>query len=358
MPNVTSPVNLTGQTGAPRKTAQPNRYRGLIVFWSVVGVVVVAGAVTLQMLGPPKPKIDQATLLVKSLPPAKQLPEIPAPDPALQEPAPDFAGHFLAIKGPDGRAPMALYAAPFDAADKHPRVALVIDGVGQDQDLSQHLLKDLPGAIDVAFSAYMEDGAAAKLAALARRTRHECLMSIPMEPNGFPTHDEGDRQLSDRRDAEVNKENLEWALSRQAGCVGATGASDGFMGERFAQYGAGLPDVLEELGRRGLLYFDPRTGAPALTNEPGTSITVADLLVDQQIKPEEPVTADVIDQRLDELEKLAKLHGSAIGVAGPPQPVMLERIAVWAHGLAARGVTLVPLTALQPVVKPADQDAN
>jgi polysaccharide deacetylase 2 family uncharacterized protein YibQ len=312
----------------------------------------------LQLLGAPPPKTDPAVVLAKSLPPPKPLPGIPAPDPALQEQAPDFAGHTLPIKGPDGRVPMAVYAAPYDTADKHPRVAFVIDGVGRDQDLSEHMLKDLPGAIDVAFTPYMEDGPAAKLAALARRTRHECLMSIPMEPNGFPNYDEGDRQLSDRRDADVNKQNLEWALSRQAGCVGATGATDGFMGERFAQYGEGLPDVLEELGRRGLLYLDPRTGAPALTNEPGTSITVADLLIDQQVKPEEPVTADVIDQRLAELEKLATLHGSAIGIAGPPQPVMLERIAVWAHGLAARGVTLVPLTALQPVVKAADQDGN
>jgi polysaccharide deacetylase 2 family uncharacterized protein YibQ len=66
----------------------------------------------------------------------------------------------------------------------------------------------------------------------------------------------------------------------------------------------------------------------------------------------------MIDQRLAALEKLATERGAAIGLAGPPQPVMLERIAVWAHGLAARGVTLAPLTAVQPPIKAVDGDAN
>jgi polysaccharide deacetylase 2 family uncharacterized protein YibQ len=357
MAHVTMPAPAVPKAGPPGRAPQPSRYRGLILFWAVIGVVVVTGAVTLQVLGPPAPKIDLAKLVVAAPRPAYYH-AIPAPDPALLAPAPDFVNRFLPVKGPDGRTPMAVYAAPYDIADKHPRVALVIAGIGQDLDLSEQVLKTLPGAIDVAFSAYMDDDRAVKLAELARHNGHECLMSIPMEPNGFPTHDEGDRQLTDRLDLAVNKQNLEWALSRQTGCVGATGASDGFMGERFAQYGGGMPDVLEEVGSRGLMYFAPATGAPALSQEPGTSIAIADTVIDQQVKPEEPVTADVIDQRLAELEARAASPGAAIGVAGPPQPVMLQRIAVWAHGLAARGITLVPLTALRPAVKAADQDGN
>ena len=331
-----------------------------MVFWAVVGVVVVAGAATLQILGPPHPSSSakgQAVAAAKPVPPARVTPLIPPPDAALQEQAADFQGKQLPIKAPDGRAPSAFYAAPFNAADKHPRVALVIAGAGQDQDQTLHLLRDLPGAIDVAFSAYTDETAADKLAAVARETGHECLVSIPMEPNNFPISDEGARQLMEGHDSEANRMDLEWALSRQTGCVGATGASDGMMGEHFAQDGLGLSQVLEELGKRGLLYFDPRTGAPALTSAPETSITVADVVIDAPVKPDEQVTADVIDQRLAELEKMATVRGSAIGLAGPPQPVMLERIAVWAHGLAARGVTLAPLTAVQPPKAP-DPDAN
>ena len=55
----------------------------------------------------------------------------------------------------------------------------------------------------------------------------------------------------------------------------------------------------------------------------------------------------MIDARLADLTRLASEHGSAIGLAGPPRPVMLERIAVWAHSLAAHGIVLAPLTAVQ-----------
>jgi polysaccharide deacetylase 2 family uncharacterized protein YibQ len=352
-----------GAARSPKDTTRyPGRYRGLLVFWGVVGGVLAATAVTLQVLGPPPAKVDFAALMAPPKPavPPKKLPVIPPPDPALLEPAADFQGHNLPIRAPDGRTPMAVYAAPFDATDKHPRVALVVDGAGMNQEQTLHLLQDLPGAVDVAFSAYTDDDQVDKLAALARKTGHECLVSIPMEPNNFPLADEGQHQLQEVHDAEANRLDLEWALSRQTGCVGATGASDGMAGERFAQDGLGFSQVLEEVGKRGLLYLDPRTGSPALTSAPETSISVVDMVIDPLPTSADapPLTADSIDQRLAALEKLATVHGSAIGLAGPPQPVMLERIAVWAHGLAARGVTLAPLTAVQPAPKPADQDGN
>jgi polysaccharide deacetylase 2 family uncharacterized protein YibQ len=333
-----------------------------MVFWSIVAALVLLGAVTLQVLGPPPGNVSSgapaASAKIISNAPAgpKPPPSIPAPLAELQEPAPDFQGRTLPVKAPDGRAPAVAYAAPFNAADKHPRVALVISGAGQDQDQTLHLLRDLPGAIDVAFSAYMDEDRASRLAAVARDTGHECVASIPMEPNNFPLADEGARQLMEGHDTEANRVDLEWALSRQPGCVGATGASDGMMGERFAQNGLGFSQVLEELGKRGLLYLDPRTGAPALASATETSILVADTVIDQATAPDQPVSVDIIDQRLAELEKKARERGTAIGLAGPPQPAMLERIAVWAHGLAARGVTLAPLTAVQQPPKAADGD--
>jgi polysaccharide deacetylase 2 family uncharacterized protein YibQ len=223
-----------------------------------------------------------------------------------------------------------------------------------------HLLDDVPGPVDIAFSAYMREEDADRLASEARKTGHECLLSIPMEPNNFPMQDEGEQMLRDDiNNPDANKQKLEFALSRLPGCVGATGASDGMMGERFAQEErTGFSDVLEEVGKRGLLYLDPRTGSAVLHSDPETAISVVDLVVDQAPNPEQPLTADMIDQRLNTLEQLALKNGVAIGLAGPPQPVLLDRVAVWAHGLAARGVTLAPLSAVQAIPKPVDGDAN
>jgi polysaccharide deacetylase 2 family uncharacterized protein YibQ len=314
---------------------------------------LAAGGIVLQMLGPLPKKIA----VPPPAPKATAAPTMPAVDAALEEPAADFPGRNLPIVGPENRAPMSVYAAPFDAADKHPRVALVIMGAGLDQDQTLHLMHDLPGAVDVAFSPYMPETLEDQFATTARQTGHECLQSIPMEPSGYPLSEEGPRALLTGADVEQNRQNLEWALSRMPGCAGATGASDGLLGERFAQTGEGFNEVLGEMTKRGLIYLDPRTGAPALATAGGQNVRVVDMVVDQSPNPVDPVTADMIDQRLATLERLATERGKAIGLAGPPKPVMLERIAVWAHGLAARGVTLVPLTAI-PGPPPPTDDAN
>lgn len=253
---------------------------------------------------------------------------------------------------------MAVYAAPFDKTDKHPKVAVVIDGGGRNQDQTRALLTDLPAAIDVAFSPYAaDDPGMDKLLDLARQRGHECLVSIPMEPNNYPLADEGAHQLMQGHADEENRLDLEWALSRILGCVGVTGGSDGMTGEHFAENGLGFSEMLEEIGKRGLLYLDPRTGAPALLAVSDiTPIAVVDTIIDQPLAAEQPITADLIDQRLATLEMQAKTRGSAIGLAGPPQPVMLDHINIWARGLAARGVTLVPLSALTaPVHADADE---
>jgi len=345
---------------ATDSAAPPVSYRRLGLFWAGVGAALAAGAITVQVLGPlpaapgaktrpgapradaaaPAPPTKQAAA---PLPPGKPL--IPAPDPALSEAAPDFPDRVLPIASA-GRAPSSVYAAPFDMTDKHPRVALIISGAGLDEDATLHLLNDLPGPIDVAFSAYTPDARQEPLAARARQTGHECLLSVPMEPAAYPVAEEGRRSLITTGDPDQNKENLEFALSRMAGCAGATGASDGLMGERYAQNATRFNEVLDEITHRGLLYLDPRTGAPALENANPASYRVVDMVVDQNPNPDDPVTAEVIDQRLATLEHLAAVRGHAIGLAGPPKPMLLERVAIWAHGLAARGITLAPLTAM------------
>jgi polysaccharide deacetylase 2 family uncharacterized protein YibQ len=73
---------------------------------------------------------------------------------------------------------------------------------------------------------------------------------------------------------------------------------------------------------------------------------VVDVIVDPRDTQGDPADAQAIDRNLAALEAVAARRGAAIGLAGPPRPVLLDRIAVWAHGLAARGIVLAPLTAI------------
>ena len=338
------------------------------------------GAAWLEILGPvgnraPKPKMVPRlaipapalpTAQPASMPPSSAHPvpllplnsaSIPEPDPALLEPSAVLPDRILPRAAGPGHNAAQLYAAAFDPAERHPRVALVLDGAGLDRALTEQAIVTLPSAIDLAFSAYAPPVTAAELAHAARRGGRECLVSIPMEPTGYPMMEEGNRELLVGAVPAQNDRNLDWALSSVAGCVGATGGSDGQTGGRFAESRQAFAEVLATVERRGLLYLDSRPDASApLATAPGRSMPrVVDVIVDRAAAPDQPADAQAIDRNLAELEQDAARRGTAIGLAGPPRPVLLDRIAVWAHGLAARGVVLSPLTAIPPP-RPAVQE--
>ena len=332
-------------------------------FWAGVLGVALAGAAVLQVLGPPpaRPPLAAAPPEAPPLPaagPEREAatpppepaplagPGIPAPVAAMLEPAPWTDGAMLPRIGPDGRMPMQVYAAAFDAADPRPRVAVLLAGIGMAEIDSEEAIRATPPAVSLAISPYAPRPGS--LEALARATGHETLVSIPMEPLGYPQNDAGGRSLLTGQSPGLNHDQLLWALSRIGGYVGATSVmSGGLRGERFAA-SPQMRMVQDELAWRGLLYIDPRPvavrpGAPSLAR-PG--MRVADVLIDDP-----PARAD-IEAKLARLEQVARDRGSALGVAGQPAPVTIDRLAAWAATLGSRGVLLVPVSALVPPPEP------
>lgn len=259
---------------------------GLGRFWALVAALLVVGGVALQFAGPPArppshPVVSQApvqppppaTALAK--PVAQAAPLHPAarpgrdtpgpiadPDPALQAPAPGSLTDLLPRIAFDGRMPMQVYAAGFDSSTRRPRVGLVLAGVGMNPTDSEAAIRALPGGITLAISPYARD--TAKLLGEARIAEHEYLLSIPMEPQGFPLNDPGKQALMTNLSLEQNRARLDWALSRIAGYVGVIGAEGSQRGERFASLPDQINPVLDNLAQRGLLYVDPRPGAAPL----------------------------------------------------------------------------------------------
>jgi polysaccharide deacetylase 2 family uncharacterized protein YibQ len=349
----------------------PLIWRLLGVFWCVVLAGVGAGIATLAYLGPPEevmPLLDQVTLPppdVSAAPAiaevAKPGPAVPAakpvavpitapplavkgsiaaPDPALLEASNLYPGGLLPKIGADHRTPMQAYAAPFDITDPQPRVALLMAGIGMNEAESAIAIANLPAAVSFGVTPY-----AARLDAQvadARAHGHELLISIPMEPQGFPLNDPGDRALLTGASQATNAQLLEWSLVRFAGYVGATGALGEMRGERFAGAADQMAPLLATLAGRGLLYVDPRPNAIASTTLRNTHAAMRG--VDGVI--DDPVGAAEIDRALAQLEQTARDRGSALGLAGRPSPVTIDRINAWAVGLAARGVVLAPVSAV------------
>ena len=325
--------------------------------WAAVLLLAAGAAAALQYLGPvPRPEASALAGALPNLlaekapanpahatgqpPPAAlhpvPVPRVAAPEPALLEPSGAFPPALLPRVATDGRLARIVYAGPAPTVEPgQKRVALLLSGFGLSERDSREALEQLPGPVSFAVSAYADQPA---LLDVARAAGHELLASVPMEPQGYPLNDEGVHSMRTGLTREQNMKMLEWALGRTAGAVGATGASDGMKGERFADVSAAIDPALDEIERRGLLYIDPRPGR--FTTRAGLPARPVDVVLD-----EAPGRAE-IEGKLLTLERVAREQGSAIGLAGPLRPVTVERIAAWTKTLGQKGLVLVPVSTL------------
>jgi polysaccharide deacetylase 2 family uncharacterized protein YibQ len=350
-------------------------WRGLAHFWGLLLLLLVVSGGVLQTLGPPpirlvtapfKSPIDAVAHIDPpsvSLPPgvktqdtAKRSAQIPRPgrvtpgptfdpDPALLQPVAGDPRLVLPRISIDGRAPMSAYAAGFDASTLRPRVGILIAGIGMSEADSLAAIKTLPGGVTLAISPDAND--VSHLLSVARSNEHEYLLSVPMEPQGYPVNDPDDRSaLMTSLPQDQNLARLRAILGRLTGYVGITNALGSMRGERLAGMADQLDTVLEEAGNRGLLFMDARTGQKAQAHAWSRS---ADIVLD-----EEPLNAAVLDKRLDTLTHLALDKGSAVGIVSAPRPVTVDRVAAWANTLASKGLALAPVSAL--VLPPGKPD--
>jgi polysaccharide deacetylase 2 family uncharacterized protein YibQ len=231
---------------------------------------------------------------------------------------------------------MQAYAAAFDRKDVRPRVAILLAGIGMNA-ADSLAATTLPPGVSMAVTPYAPR--LEKVLAEMRATGHEFLLSLPMEPQGYPLNDPGRRAMLTSVSVVTNSQLLEWALTRFSGYVGATGALGDMRGERFAAAPEQMGPVRDTLAERGLLYVDPRPNvAPVRKPNSRSVMRGIDVVLD------DPPGAVEIDRALARLEKLARDRGAAIGLAGRPSPLAVDRIGVWAAGLDARGVALAPVS--------------
>jgi len=247
--------------------------------------------------------------------------------------------HGLVPKiGADGTRSFTVYAQKKDipAGKKDwPRLAVIVGSLGISASGTDDALAQLPPPITVALAPYASDLEA--LAGRARAQKHEVLVQVPMEPFDYPDNDPGPQTLLTSLSADQNVDRLQWLMSRFQGYVGVLS----FMGGKFTASEPSLSPVLQELGKRGLIYVDdgasPRSIATQIAGSQNLPFAKADVVLDATPTPEE------IDHALARLELTAREHGSAVGLANA-LPATVARIAAWAKTVENRGFVLVPIT--------------
>jgi polysaccharide deacetylase 2 family uncharacterized protein YibQ len=257
-----------------------------------------------------------------------------APDPALTEQTPRGPSPKI---GTDGRQPWSAYARPVAAPASRPRIAIVLHDLGLNQQLTLLAAERLPPEISFSFNPYAQN-----LAALVERARtigHEALLDLPMEPFDYPSSDPGPYTLLTSLNEDENIRRLDWALTRATGYIGFVS----LMGGKYTSSPDHMTFVAERLKARGLMFVDartaPRSVAARIMREAGGVYAYSNREIDQQ-----PV-GDLIDARLEELERTARVGGVAIGSARP-YPVTLDRLLAWTGTLNGKGFDLVPISAI------------
>jgi len=321
------PASATGadRTGSIRKTADsitqpapPAEKPGLVEITPVGGLTELGNGVTITD---------------PNAPPAVQL--AAAPDESLIEDGP--YGPLPKI-GDDGSRPMQVYARPPDEGAPRAaiRIAIVVGGIGIAESGTASAIRDLPGAVTLAFAPYGKD--LAGTLADARQAGHEILLQIPLEPYGYPRNDPGPHTLTVAAKTKENLDRLHWLMSRITTYVGVTN----YLGARFTSEADKLEPVLDEIGQRGLLYLDDGSSGTSRADKLSDGVVPfgrADVVLDAD------TDAAAVDARLKQLEAIARERGYAIGSA-TAFPVTIERIAAFAKDAVDHGIAIVPITAL------------
>lgn len=333
----------------------PANGRLFIRFWGGCLTATAALALALQFMGPPHliaSGEDIDTVAENGGKPgsvAGHLVNIPPPQANLLEKTNGPGGFPLPIRGPHGALPRQVYAAPsVDVPPGTPMVALLIDGLGQSEDLTKEAISSLPGQVSLAVSPYVADPDAIMEA--ARQHQHELLLSLPMQGDAgttanaskdAPTDSEGPKALGVLLSAQQNMDNLNWSLSHLAGYIGVTNAFEGQNGGNFPS-SAGFKSILATLDQRGLLYLN---ATPGIHMDNSNAVGTADVAINTD---EDIVNIDI---QLLKLQQLARQNGRAIGVLGPLRPVALACLRAWLPHLKDVGIILVPVS---QIVLPPD----
>lgn len=291
-----------------------------------------------------EPKPAAAAALAPAAPEPQPAPELqPAPDSSASVPGTSALQPVSQVVAPQSAALLPEQAAPlwlrnaaaFQDPGTRPMIAIVLDDVGVAPQNARAAL-ELPAPIVLSIMTYAEKGAA--FASEARQRGHEVMVHMPMQPMSASV-DPGPNALTIGLDAAEIRRRVDWGLTRFAGYVGF----NNHMGSKFTQDAAGMRPVLEVAKERGLLFLDSKTIAGSvgdtLAAEMGLTHIARDVFLDDTL------TEAAIARQLAVVEAIARKRGYAVAI-GHPHPATIAVLKRWLPTMAARGIAIVPLTAI------------
>lgn len=281
----------------------------------------------------PKPRDGSGPVLIDNQRLGQDSRVAALPNDELLEDTPDGR---LPIIGPDGLRPVEQYARPWSGA-RTTRVAIVVGGIGLSQTGSQRAIRELPEEVTLAFAA--TGNSLSRWMQEARRKGHEILLQVPFEPFDYPANNPGRGTLLTSDTPAESLKKLHQAMGRITNYTGIMN----YMGAKYMSDATAFEPVMRDIGGRGLLFLDDGSTARSLADSFAKAIGMpyaqGTLLLDGQ-----PEKAAVL-AKLDELERIARRNGHAIGTAAAFDET-IAAIHQWSEEAAGRGIEIVGVSAL------------
>jgi polysaccharide deacetylase 2 family uncharacterized protein YibQ len=216
-------------------------------------------------------------------------------------------------------------------------VAIVIDDLGQDLTPARELIA-LPAK--VTFSVMPGLPQSKKIAELAIKNNREVLLHLPMEPrNG-----NGRRQPTGILRSDMTPMDFMSTIAEDIASVpGAIGVNN-HEGSALTENREAMKFLMAELKARDLRFLDsltsPKSVAYATAKEFGVKAAKRDVFLDN-----EGDNPSSIRKQFDELSRIAKERGKAIGI-GHPHPATVSELRKWLAGAEDEGIEIVPFSYL------------
>jgi uncharacterized protein len=216
-------------------------------------------------------------------------------------------------------------------------IAVVIDDLGQDLKPAQEVL-GMPDRITLAVMPRLPQSK--KIAELARQGGREVLVHIPMEA----------KVRAEKRDApgtlRLDMTPMEFiaAVNENLDSVPGAAGINNHEGSALTENKQAMTFLMSELKARNLFFLDSLTNAKStafsVAKEFGLKAAKRDVFLDN-----ESDRPSKIRKQFDELTRVAKQNGRAIGI-GHPHPTTISELRKWLAKIDDEGIEIVPVSAL------------
>lgn len=222
------------------------------------------------------------------------------------------------------------------SAIEKPKLSLVLQGVGLDEELSEKAASLLDPAITFSFIPY---GRAVEKSMLNSQMKgHESLIAIPMESFHYPQDDSGSYTLLTGLSSQENRKRLNECLEKAKNCVGVCS----YFGSRFTTAPQDLKPILQVIHQQGFVFLDTKAVSRSQVEPIANELNLPHASADVYVAMEDD--HDTFIDKLGDLIEIATDEGKAVAVI-ELTPHRLEQLLEWQSSIEEdESFNLVPFT--------------